>query len=305
MNKTELALLSTIGGGNDLNATAYNIRKDGKGIERKINEYVNIESKEEGKGINIYVKENTPFAIVDIPVLITESGLTDVVYNDFFIGKNATVTIVAGCGINNPHHKDSRHDGIHRSFIEDNASVTYIEKHYGEGVGSGKRILNPTTEVTLHDNAFMTMETSQIKGVDDTHRVTKATLSAGSTLIINEKIFTSNSQKATTSFDIEFNGDNSSSHVISRSVAEMDSYQEFNSNMTGNSLCYGHVECDAIIKDNGTVKSIPQIYAKNVDASLVHEATIGKIAGEQFIKLMSLGLSASEAEQTIIKGFLK
>ena len=275
MNKTELELLSTIGAGDYLNATAYNIRKDGKGIERKINEYVNIESKEEGKGINIYVKENTPFAIVDIPVLITESGLTDVVYNDFFIGKNANVTIVAGCVINNPHHKDSRHDGIHRFFIEDNASVKYIEKHYGEGVGSGKRILNPTTEVTLHDNAFMTMETSQIKGVDDTNRVTKATLSTGSTLIINEKIFTSNNQKATTSFDIEFNGDNSSSHVTSRSVAEMDSYQEFKSNMTGNSLCYGHVEFDAIIKDNGKYISLKTpYYSKNV--------RINKVFGDDY-----------------------
>lgn len=283
----------------------YNIRKNGKSIDRKVNDYINIVSKEDGSGIDIYVKEDTLFGVVNIPVLITESGLKDVVYNDFHIGKNANITIVAGCAIHNDFHKDSQHDGIHRFFLEEDAKVKYVEKHCGEGVGAGKKILNPVTEVSMKRGSQMTMETSQIRGVDDTNRITKAILEDDTTLIINEKILTSQKQFAKTLFEVSLDGDNSSCHVTSRSVATEESYQEFVSFVTGNNKSYAHVECDAIIKDKGCVKAIPEIYAKNIDANLVHEATIGKIAGAQLMKLMSLGLSEKEAEEKIIQGFLK
>ena len=305
MNEEDNKLLNNILPKDVSFGTVYNIRKNGKCVDRKVNEYINITSKEDGSGINIYVKEDIPLGIVDIPVLLTESGMTDVVYNDFFIGKNAHVTIVAGCGIHNPGHADSVHNGIHRFFLEEGANVRYIEKHYGEGSGDGKRILNPITEVYMKKDAYMVMDTQQLKGVSDTLRVTKAKLSDNATLIINEKILTTNNQKAKTKFMVSLDGKNSSTHVTSRSVAEEESYQEFNSNVIGNNACYGHVECDAIIKDKGCVRAIPKIYAKHIDARLIHEATIGKIAGEQFIKLMSLGLSAKEAEKVIIEGFLK
>lgn len=305
MNEEDNKLLNNILPKDVSFGTVYNIRKNGKCVDRKVNEYINITSKEDGSGINIYVKEDIPLGIVDIPVLLTESGMTDVVYNDFFIGKNAHVTIVAGCGIHNPGHADSVHNGIHRFFLEEGANVRYIEKHYGEGSGDGKRILNPITEVYMKKDAYMVMDTQQLKGVSDTLRVTKAKLSDNATLIINEKILTTNDQKAKTKFMVSLDGKNSSTHVTSRSVAEDESYQEFNSNVIGNNACYGHVECDAIIKDKGCVRAIPKIYAKHIDARLIHEATIGKIAGEQFIKLMSLGLSAKDAEKVIIEGFLK
>lgn len=305
MNEEDNKLLNNILPKDVSFGTVYNIRKNGKCVDRKVNEYINITSKEDGSGINIYVKEDIPLGIVDIPVLLTESGMTDVVYNDFFIGKNAHVTIVAGCGIHNPGHADSVHNGIHRFFLEEGAKVRYIEKHYGEGSGDGKRILNPITEVYMKKDAYMVMDTQQLKGVSDTLRITKAKLSDNATLIINEKILTTNNQKAKTKFMVSLDGKNSSTHVTSRSVAEDESYQEFNSNVIGNNACYGHVECDAIIKDKGCVRAIPKIYAKHIDARLIHEATIGKIAGEQFIKLMSLGLSAKDAEKVIIEGFLK
>ena len=305
MNEEDNKLLNNILPKDVSFGTVYNIRKNGKCVDRNVNEYINITSKEDGSGINIYVKEDIPLGIVDIPVLLTESGMTDVVYNDFFIGKNAHVTIVAGCGIHNPGHADSVHNGIHRFFLEEGANVRYIEKHYGEGSGDGKRILNPITEVYMKKDAYMVMDTQQLKGVSDTLRVTKAKLSDNATLIINEKILTTNNQKAKTKFIVSLDGKNSSTHVTSRSVAEDESYQEFNSNVIGNNACYGHVECDAIIKDKGCVRAIPKIYAKHIDARLIHEATIGKIAGEQFIKLMSLGLSAKDAEKVIIEGFLK
>ena len=305
MNKIDDNLLDVILPNDIKEADAYNIRKDGKGIKRKVSPYINIESKEDNKGIDIYVKDGTVGGVCDIPVILTESGLNDVVYNDFHIGSDSDSVIIAGCGINNPSHLTSRHDGIHRFYIEENAKVKYIEKHYGEGVGDGKRVLNPVTEIYLGKNAYMVMETSQIKGVDDAVRTTKAVLESGATLVINEKIFTTGSNKAKTIFDVKLNGKNSSTHVTSRSVAEDTSYQEFNSNIIGNNECYGHVECDAIIKENGQVKAIPKIFAKDVNAKLIHEASIGKIAGEQFIKLMSLGIDAKRAEELIIKGFLK
>jgi len=284
---------------------AYNIRKNGKGIERKVTENINIVTKTDKQGIDIYVKENTKFEFVHIPVIITESGLNDVVYNDFYIGKNANVTIIAGCGIHNDHHKDSQHDGIHRFFLEEGAKVKYIEKHYGEGDGKGKRILNPVTEVFLKDGSSLEMESVQIKGVDSTIRTTKGTLESNTNLVVSEKIMTHGNQYAKTIFDVELNGENSSTKVTSRSVATESSFQEFESKVTGNSKCFGHVECDAIIKDDAKVIAIPSINANNVDANLVHEATIGKIAGEQLMKLMTLGLDEKQAEQEIINGFLK
>ena len=255
--------------------------------------------------MDIYVKENTLFGIVHIPVIITESGLTDVVYNDFHIGKNANVIIMAGCGIHNDLHQTSEHDGIHRFYLEENAKVKYVEKHYGEGKGTGKKVLNPTTEIYMKKGSKMTMDSVQIKGVDDTLRITKAELDANTSLEIIEKILTTGKQTAKTEFIVNLNGENSSVHVTSRSVAEGSSYQEFTSNINGNTKCFAHVECDAIIKDAGKVKAIPEIYAKNVDANLIHEAAIGKIAGDQLKKLMTLGLNEKEAEEVIIKGFLK
>ena len=284
---------------------AYNIRKNGQGIERKVTENVNITTKEDKPGINIYVKENTKFELVHIPVIITESGLTDVVYNDFFIGKNANVYIVAGCGIHNEHHKNSRHDGIHRFFLEEGAKVKYIEKHYGEGEGTGKRILNPITEVYLKKGSSLEMESSQIKGVDSTIRETKGVLDEGANFVVTEKIMTHGNQFAKTIFDVELNGDNSSTHVTSRSVAADDSKQYFISKIYGNAKCFSHSECDAIIKDNAVVTATPEVTANNVNANLIHEAAIGKIAGEQITKLMTLGLSEEEAEQEIINGFLR
>ncbi len=284
---------------------AYNIRKDGKGIERKVTENVNIVSKSDVSGIDIFVKENTKFEIVHIPVIITESGLKDVVYNDFYIGKNANVVIVAGCGIHNDHHKDSQHDGIHRFFLEEGAKVKYIEKHYGEGNGTGKRILNPVTEVTLQKGATLEMETVQIRGVDSTIRTTRGNLGEDTNLVISEKIMTDGQQYAETIFEVNLNGNNSSTHVTSRSVATGDSKQKFVSKVYGNTKCFGHVECDAIIKEHGKVISVPEITANDMEANLIHEAAIGKIAGEQIIKLMTLGLSEKEAEEEIIQGFLK
>ena len=305
MNKTDEKLLNNVLDNNPYEADSYNIRKNGKSVDRKINPYVNIISKEDGSGIDIYVKENTLLQIIDIPVIITESGLKDVVYNDFHIGKNSNIVIVAGCGIHNSFSHDSVHDGIHRFYLEENSQVKYIEKHYGSGMGTGKKILNPITEIIMQKGSRMTMDSTQLKGVDSTFRTTKATLYEDATLIINEKILTNNSQYAKTDFLVNLEGTNASCHVTSRSVATDNSYQEFTSNIIGNAKSFAHVECDAIIQDKASVKAIPEIYANFVDANLIHEATIGKIAGAQLMKLMSLGLTEKEAEETIIKGFLK
>ena len=307
MESVELKLLKEIA---DIENTssltgAYNIRKNGKGVERKVTENINIVNKEDKSGIDIYVKDNTPFDFVHIPVIVTESGLEDVVYNDFFIGKNSTVTIIAGCGIHNDHHKDSMHNGIHRFFLDENAKVKYIEKHYGEGAGDGKRVLNPVTEVYLKKGSSLEMESVQIKGVDSTERITKGIIEEDANFVVSEKIMTHGNQYAKTIFEVELKGENSSTKVTSRSVATEDSVQEFISNVIGNNVCFGHVECDAIIKDNAKVIAEPKIIANDINANLVHEAAIGKIAGEQLTKLMTLGLSEKEAEDEIIKGFLK
>lgn len=304
MDKIEEALLTKIADSSTFEG-AYNIRKNGQGIERKITENVNIVTKQDKSGIDIYVKENTKFEFIHIPVIITQSGLKDVVYNDFYIGKNANVVIIAGCGIHNDHHKDSQHDGIHRFYLEEGAKVKYIEKHYGEGGGSGKKILNPITEVYLKKGSNLEMESIQINGVDSTIRTTKGELAEDTNFVVGEKIMTSGSQTAKTIFEVALNGENASTHVTSRSVATEHSLQQFESKVTGNAKCFGHVECDAIIKDKARVIAIPEIVANHVDANLIHEAAIGKIAGEQLMKLMTLGLSEKEAEEEIIKGFLK
>ena len=305
LNDTDEGLLEEVSGLEKLKDGAYNIRKNGQGIERKVTENVNIITKEDKPGINIYVKENTKFEIVHIPVIITESGLKDVVYNDFYIGKNSYACIIAGCGIHNDHHKDSEHNGIHRFFLEEGARVKYVEKHYGEGVGDGKRILNPITEVYLKKDSSLEMESVQIKGVDSTIRETKGVLEEGANLVVTEKIMTGGEQFAKTIFDVQLNGDNSSAHVTSRSVAQDNSRQYFISKIYGNAKCFSHSECDAIIQDNAIVTATPEVTANNVDANLIHEAAIGKIAGEQITKLMTLGLSEEEAEQEIINGFLR
>ena len=298
-------LKEIIGNKNVLEEDVYNIRKNGKCVARKDNPNISIVSKENNKGLDIYVKENTLFGIIHIPVIITESGLKDVVENDFHIGKNSNIVILSGCGVHNPLNKESEHDGIHRFYLEEGAKVKYIEKHYAEGKGTGKKILNPTTEIYLEENASLTMDTIQIKGVDYSERKTYAKLKDKSTLTITEKIMTCDDEKAITDFKIDLEGNNASCHVTSRSVATDNSYQEFHSNVVGYNKCYAHVECDAIIKDEGKIRAIPEIYAKNVDANLVHEAAIGKIAKEQLAKLMSLGLTEKEAENAIIEGFLK
>lgn len=305
MNKIDKSLLNIISGINGKITGAYNIRKDGVGIERKVTETVNIVTKEDKPGIDIFVKENAKNETVHIPVILTEKGLTDVVYNDFYIGKNADVNIIAGCGIHNDHNEKSQHDGIHRFFLEEGAHVKYVEKHYGEGKGTGERVLNPVTEVNLKKGASLEMETVQIKGVNSAIRTTKGELLADTNLVITEKIMTTGDEYAKTIFDVKLNGDNASTKVTSRSVATDNSTQEFVSKIYGNKKCFAHVECDAIIKDKGKVKAVPAITANSVEANLVHEAAIGKIAGEQLTKLMTLGLSEKEAEEEIIKGFLK
>lgn len=305
MENIDLNLLKEIADMDGTPEGAYNIRKNGKGIERKVTENIDIVSKKEGSGIDIFVKEGTKGEIVHIPVIITESGLKDVVYNDFYIGKNANVYIIAGCGIHNDHHADSQHDGIHRFFLEEGARVKYVEKHYGEGNGDGKRILNPVTEVFLKKGSTLEMETVQIKGVDSTIRKTIGTLDEDTNFVITEKVMTHGEQYAETVFNVSLNGENASTHVTSRSVATEKSKQKFISRVYGNTKCFAHVECDAIIKDNASVQAIPEITANNVDANLIHEAAIGKIAGEQLTKLMTLGLTEKEAEEEIIKGFLR
>ncbi len=305
ISQMDKELLNEVSNLENMNKGAYNIRKNGQGIERRVTENVKIENKVDKPGINIYVKENTKFEFIHIPVIITESGLNDLVYNDFYIGKNAKVIIVAGCGIHNDHHKDSQHDGIHRFFLEEGANVKYIEKHYGEGKGEGRRILNPVTEVYLKDGSSLEMESSQIKGVDSTIRETKGELGTNTNLVVSEKIMTHGKQFAKTIFEVQLNGENASTHITSRSVATEKSEQFFISKIYGNTKCFAHSECDAIIKDQAKVVATPEITANDVEANLIHEAAIGKIAGEQLVKLMTLGLSEKEAEDEIINGFLK
>lgn len=301
----EKNLLKEVAGLEDIPTGAYNVRENGKLAGRQTTAHIDIVTKTDKPGIDIYIKSETKGERVDIPVILTETGLNDLVYNDFYVADGADVTIVAGCGIHNGGKDKSEHDGIHSFHIGENAKVLYIEKHYGEGDGSGERILNPTTLVEIDEGGSMTMETAQIKGVDSAIRKTEAVLKDNATLIIREKIMTHGKQYAETNFRVALNGKNSGAHVISRSIAKDDSHQKYVSCMDGNNKCSGHTECDAIIMDNGTVTAKPELNANNIDASLIHEAAIGKIAGEQLIKLTSLGLTEKEAEEKIVEGFLK
>ncbi len=284
---------------------AYNVRRNGKLAGRNTTANIDIVTKTDKPGIDIIIKSGTKGERVDIPVILTETGLDDLVYNDFYVEDGADVVIVAGCGIHNAGGLKSEHDGIHAFHIGKNAKVLYIEKHYGEGEGTGERILNPTTLIEIAEGGSMTMETAQIKGVDSAIRKTDAVLGDGATLIIREKIMTHGKQYAETNFHVALNGKDSGARVISRSIAKDDSRQKYISCIDGNNLCTGHTECDAIIMDNGVVTAKPELNANNVEARLIHEAAIGKIAGEQLIKLMSLGLTEKEAEEKIVNGFLK
>ena len=284
---------------------AYNIRANGQSAARSVTANIDIVTKDDGSGIDIYIKPGTVNESVHIPVVLSESGLKEVVYNDFHIGESSDVVIVAGCGIHNCGDQDSEHDGIHRFFVGENAKVKYVEKHYGEGEGQGKRILNPVTEVTMEANSSMEMEMVQIKGVDNTDRVTRADLAEGASLVVRERLMTHGDQVAISSYFVNLNGEGASTDVVSRSVARDNSYQKFDSKITGNANCTGHTECDAIIMDQAKILAIPQLEANHIDSALIHEAAIGKIAGEQIIKLMTLGLTEAEAEEQIINGFLK
>lgn len=284
---------------------AYNIRVNGKSAARNSNANIEISSKEDGSGIDIRIKDGTKKQSVHIPVVLSESGLTETVYNDFYIGNDCDVVIIAGCGIHNCGTQDSEHDGIHRFFVGKNAHVKYVEKHYGSGDGRAKRILNPVTEAYLDENSSMEMEMVQIEGVDSTKRDTIAKVAKGASLVVRERLMTSGDQQAVSTYTVELSGEGSGADVVSRSVAKGSSYQLFESKIIGDCACTGHTECDAIIMDKARIVAVPSLEANHIDAALVHEAAIGKIAGDQITKLMSLGLTEQEAEQQIINGFLK
>ena len=305
MDLVQKNLLEQVAGLHEVPEGAYNIRANGKKAARNTTANIDIVTKEDKDGIDIIIKPGTVNESVHIPVVLSESGLQECVYNDFYIGEGADVTIVAGCGIHNCGVDTSKHEGIHTFYLEKNAKVKYIERHYGEGDGNGENIMNPQTIVHLKEGAHMEMETTQIKGIDSTVRITKGDLADGASLEVHEKIMTHGNQVAKTNFKVDMNGEGSSANVVSRSVAKGNSKQVFASMINGNNACNGHTECDAIIMDHGCVTASPQLTANNIDANLIHEAAIGKIAGEQLIKLMTLGLTEKEAEEQIINGFLK
>ena len=284
---------------------AYNIRANGESAGRRSTANIEITSKENASGIDIRIKPGTKHESVHIPVVLSESGLKETVYNDFYIGEDCDVVIVAGCGISNCGSQDSEHDGIHRFFVGKGAKVRYVEKHYGEGDGTGKRILNPGTEVYMQEDSAMEMEMVQIRGVDSTERVTTAELAAGAKLVVKERLMTHGTQSAISVYKVSLNGEGASADVVSRSVARDQSYQKFDACVTGNAPCHGHTECDSIIMDKGRILAVPQLEANDTGAELIHEAAIGKIAGEQLVKLMTMGLTEAEAEEQIINGFLK
>ncbi len=305
LDSIKLNLLRQVADLEDVPKGAYSLRVDGEMYGKNSSENIVIEKKEDKPGIDIYIKAGTKRESLHIPVILAESGLKEVVYNDFHIGEGADVLIIAGCGIHNCGIQDSEHSGIHSFFVGKNAKVKYVEKHYGDGDGNGQNIMNPTTVVHMEEGSYMEMETTQIKGVDSTRRKTEAVLEDKATLIIHEKIMTHGNQFAETEFAVDLRGEDCGTHVVSRSVAKDNSRQLFISDVVGNNRCSGHTECDAIIMDQASVQAVPKIIANNTEASLIHEAAIGKIAGEQLIKLMTLGLDEKQAEEEIINGFLK
>lgn len=305
MDAIQKNLLEQVADLHEIPTGAYNIRANGGLAGRNTTANIDIITKEDKPGIDIIIKDGTKKESLHIPVLLTQTGLKESVYNDFIIGEDCDVTIIAGCGIHNGGKEGTEHSGIHSFVVGKNSRVKYVEKHYGSGEGTGERIMNPTTIIELKEGAYLEMDTVQIKGVDSTKRTTKATLGDDSTLVIKEKIMTHGKQTAETDFEVNLDGVNSGANVISRSVAKDDSYQLFLSKINGNNKCNGHTECDAIIMDNACVRAVPEITANHIDASLIHEAAIGKIAGEQLIKLMTLGLTEAEAEAQIVSGFLK
>ena len=305
MDEIQRRLLLEVADLHDVPQGAYNLRANGKSVGRSSSANIEITSKEDGSGIDIRIKPGTKNESVHIPVVMSESGLKETVYNDFYIGEGADVVIVAGCGIDNCGKQDSEHDGVHRFFVGENAKVKYVEKHYGAGDGTGQRILNPVTEVTMEKGSSMEMEMVQIKGVDSTSRTTKAKLKADASLIVRERLMTHGKQYAYSEYEVSLDGENASADVVSRGVAKDKSYQKLDLRIVGNAACHGHTECDSIIMDEGRILAVPSLEANNVDAMLVHEAAIGKIAGDQLIKLMTLGLTEKEAEEQIVNGFLK
>ena len=305
MDEIQKRILREVAGLHEIPEGAYNIRANGQSAGRRSSGNIIITPKENGSGLDIEIKPGTKNESVHIPVVMTQSGLKEVVYNDFHIGDDCDVLIVAGCGIDNCGPRDSQHDGIHRFYVGKNAKMKYVEKHYGSGNGSGKRILNPGTEVYMQENSFAEMEMVQIKGVDDTNRITTAELAAGAKLVVRERLMTHGEQKAYSKYIVNLNGAGSSADVVSRSVARDKSYQTFDAKIAGNAPCSGHTECDSIIMDHGKILAVPSLEANDLDAALVHEAAIGKIAGDQIIKLMTLGMTEQEAEEKIINGFLK
>ena len=284
---------------------AFNIRENGGCAGRRSTEHIKIESKKDQPGLDIRILPGTKGESVSIPACVTHGGVDDLTYNDFYVGENADVTIVAGCGVHTETGEPARHNGIHRFFLEKGARVKYLEKHVGTGKGAGIRRIDPVTEVFMAEDSVMIMETSQIGGVDSTTRVTRATLAANAKLHIHERLLTEGAQEARTEFEVVMNGDGAGTDLISRSVARGDSKQSYRSVITGNAACTGHSECDAIIGENGSVAAAPELVANHADAALIHEAAIGKIAGEQLIKLMTLGLTEQQAEEQIVNGFLE
>lgn len=284
---------------------AYNIRENSGCAGRQSSENIKIENKSDNPGIVIKIGSGAQKETVYIPACVTHGGVNDLVYNDFYVEDGADVIIVAGCGVHSDDEEEARHNGIHRFFIGKNARVLYKEKHVGTGTGSGAKRIDPVTDVVMEENSYMEMDTMQISGVTSTNRLTTAKLGAGAKLVIRERLLTDGNETAKSDFSVSLDGEDSGVDLVSRSVAKGNSYQEYHSVIKGNCRCTGHSECDAILADNGRVNAAPELYAGNIDASLIHEAAIGKIAGEQIIKLRTLGLTEEEAEQKIIDGFLK
>ena len=305
MNKITEELLKQVSDYKGEFKGAYNIREDGGCVGRQSSEHIKIESKPDGSGLEIHISPEAQKETVYIPACVTRGNVNDLVYNDFFVGEGADVTIVAGCGVHTDNEGEAEHDGIHRFFLEKGAHVLYKEKHVGTGIGIGLKKINPVTDMELKEDAVMEMDTIQIGGVDLTKRSTKAVLGARAKLIIHERIMTDGEEQASTDFEVEMQGEDSGVDLISRSVAKDHSYQEYHSKIRGNCRCTGHSECDAILIGEGKVNAAPELFAGDIDASLIHEAAIGKIAGEQIVKLRTLGLTEEEAEKKIVEGFLR